>query len=217
MTMSARSGAAKRPGRIRDAEDLAIRFVNTVAWRLRDPVEDRMATPEALLAWLEQNAISEPNHLRAVALCWQRRPDIGKAALKVAVGLREAIYAILTSRIKGAEPPKQALSCFARFLSQSTPDLRLEWKAGELVWRLQSAQTDVSHLLMPVARSAAELMTGIRAGKVRQCQDDRGCGWLFVDESRAQNRRWCSMGDCGNRAKAHRHYERVREHERAAH
>jgi predicted RNA-binding Zn ribbon-like protein len=64
--------------------------------------------------------------------------------------------------------------------------------------------------LMPIAFSAVELMTGVRAARVRQCQDDRGCGWLIVDESRAQNRRWCSMGDCGNRAKAHRHYERVR-------
>jgi len=44
-------------------------------------------------------------------------------------------------------------------------------------------------------------MTGRRAGKVRRCQDDRGCGWLFVDESRMQNRRWCSMRGCGNKAK----------------
>jgi predicted RNA-binding Zn ribbon-like protein len=37
-----------------------------------------------------------------------------------------------------------------------------------------------------------------------------GCGWLFVDESRNGSRRWCSMKDCGNRAKARRHYRKVK-------
>lgn len=27
------------------------------------------------------------------------------------------------------------------------------------------------------------------------------CGWVFVDASRNLSRRWCDMGDCGNRAK----------------
>jgi predicted RNA-binding Zn ribbon-like protein len=31
-----------------------------------------------------------------------------------------------------------------------------------------------------------------------------------VDTSRKGNRRWCSMGDCGNRHKARRHYHRHR-------
>ena len=30
--------------------------------------------------------------------------------------------------------------------------------------------------------------------------------WLFLDDSKSANRRWCSMSSCGNRAKAHRHY-----------
>lgn len=44
---------------------------------------------------------------------------------------------------------------------------------------------------------------------IKQCEDDRGCGWLFVDDSRLKNRRWCSMGDCGNVAKARRHRARA--------
>ncbi|MCL4825828.1 MAG: CGNR zinc finger domain-containing protein [Caldilinea sp.] len=34
------------------------------------------------------------------------------------------------------------------------------------------------------------------------------CGWLFFDASRNRSRRWCSMEDCGNRAKARLHYKR---------
>jgi predicted RNA-binding Zn ribbon-like protein len=37
-----------------------------------------------------------------------------------------------------------------------------------------------------------------------------GCGWLFFDASKNRSRRWCAMEDCGNRAKARRHYRRSR-------
>jgi predicted RNA-binding Zn ribbon-like protein len=89
-------------------------------------------------------------------------------------------------------------------------ELRLEWEAGRLEWRMMPGALEPLELLRPIALSAAELMTGTRAHKVRQCQDDRGCGWLFVDQSRLQNRRWCSMGDCGNRPKARSHRECIR-------
>src|SRR5207253_2139815 len=117
---------------------------------------------------------------------------------------------ILTARIRRDLPSPDKLAFFNEFLTSPTSALRLEPGNGELVWRNHSKDANAGDLLMPIAYSAIDLMTGVRAAKVRQCQDERGCGWLFVDESRVQNRRWCSMGDCGNRAKAHRHYERMR-------
>jgi predicted RNA-binding Zn ribbon-like protein len=61
----------------------------------------------------------------------------------------------------------------------------------------------------PVAYSAADLLaTPDQLARVGQCQDDRGCGWLFLDLTKNHSRRWCAMDDCGNRAKAKRHYER---------
>jgi predicted RNA-binding Zn ribbon-like protein len=66
-------------------------------------------------------------------------------------------------------------------------------------------------MLWPVARSAADLLTSAEElARVGQCADDRGCGWLFFDTSRNHSRRWCAMKDCGNRAKARRHYRRQR-------
>ena len=51
---------------------------------------------------------------------------------------------------------------------------------------------------------------GYPRDKVRRCANPE-CGWLFLDDSRAGKRRWCSMLACGNRAKARRHYHRSRE------
>ena len=65
-------------------------------------------------------------------------------------------------------------------------------------------------MLGPVARSAAELLTSDRLDRLRQCESEKGCGWLFVDGSRNRSRRWCDMSDCGNRAKARRFHRRHR-------
>jgi predicted RNA-binding Zn ribbon-like protein len=64
-------------------------------------------------------------------------------------------------------------------------------------------------IFRPVAQSAADLLTSEELNRVGQCADDH-CGWLFMDMSRNRSRRWCDMGDCGNRAKARRHYQRKR-------
>jgi predicted RNA-binding Zn ribbon-like protein len=192
-----------------NAEDLAIRFVNTMAWRLRNPLEERLDSPWALLEWLRANGIAEPRELKAVPRAWKDNPGLGFAVYEIAIGLREAIYEILVARIRGVAPLKGTLAVLNRVLSQPSPTLQSA-RGGVFVWHSRSAEGDVRDLLTPIAFSAVELITGARSAQVRQCQDDRGCGWLFVDESRAQNRRWCSMGDCGNRAKAHRHYERAR-------
>lgn len=189
------------------AEDLAIRFVNTKAWRLRDVSEERLGSPDALFEWLGRNVTPLPRRLR------QRRDwkdDAGWHA--AAIRLRESIYDILTCQMQDVEPPSTSLAYFNECLSEPGAGASIRFEAGALGWSFAKPTNDA--LLRPIVLSAAELMTGVRASKVRQCQDDRGCGWLFVDESRAQNRRWCSMGDCGNRAKAHRHYDRTK---RAAH
>jgi len=62
-------------------------------------------------------------------------------------------------------------------------------------------------LLAPTLWSAADLLVGPQLQRVRQCANP-ACGWLFLDNSKSGNRRWCSMSACGNRAKAHRHYQR---------
>jgi predicted RNA-binding Zn ribbon-like protein len=45
--------------------------------------------------------------------------------------------------------------------------------------------------------------------RIRRCQHP-ACVLWFYDTTRNRTRRWCSMTTCGNRAKAQRHYDRVK-------
>jgi hypothetical protein len=47
-------------------------------------------------------------------------------------------------------------------------------------------------------------------GRLKPCAN-AACQRVLLDRSKANNGRWCSMSQCGNRMKARRHYQRVRE------
>src|SRR5262252_35998 len=46
-------------------------------------------------------------------------------------------------------------------------------------------------------------------GRLRPCANDE-CRLFLIDHSKANAARWCSMAVCGNRVKARRHYQRIR-------
>jgi predicted RNA-binding Zn ribbon-like protein len=65
--------------------------------------------------------------------------------------------------------------------------------------------------------AAVELVTSADVDRLHACPPpDGGCGWLFLDRSRNGTRRWCSMADCGTRAKSRRLTARRRESRPAA-
>jgi len=192
------------------SEDLAIRFVNTAAWRLRDEGEERLGSPEALLTWLRQNEVISVGESRRLSSAWKARPQAAAAAYDGALRLRETIYALFLGVIHQRPPAAAIAAHFSEFVGRPSA-LRLHWHEGRPCWRADELPDTADDLLRPIAIAAAALMTGPRADRLKQCEDDRGCGWLFVDDSRLRNRRWCSMGDCGNRAKARRHYRKTRQ------
>lgn len=62
-------------------------------------------------------------------------------------------------------------------------------------------------LLAALYGSALEGLTTAEPERVKVCPGHR-CGWLFLDESPAKVRKWCSMKACKNRQKAREHYRR---------
>jgi predicted RNA-binding Zn ribbon-like protein len=209
--LSSESTVRKKPPRDdkREREELAIRFVNTAAWRLRERPEERLTDTAALLSWLQKNNLGSFESRKRLAAQWRKHPQRGAAALQTALLLREALYQIFIARSTGQAPAAAALDLFNRVFARSLAHAALEWRGGAVQWG-GLPEPDGDETFRPILVSAAALVTGPRAARIKQCQDARGCGWLFVDDSRAFNRRWCSMGDCGNIAKAHRHLDRIR-------
>jgi predicted RNA-binding Zn ribbon-like protein len=99
------------------------------------------------------------------------------------------------------------LALFNAALAGAAARARMARRDGCYFWDTALNGGSAASLLSPVLWSAADLLAGARRARVRQCANPH-CRWLFVDDSKSGNRRWCSMAACGNRAKAHRHYLR---------
>ena len=176
------------------AGDLALDFVNTVADRLSHPRE-RLVTAADVDRWARRAGLLGPREsLR-----------LGARQVTHVRALRELLYGLIAPLALGRVPSNATLAKFSRTRARAAGKRQLVWHDGRFVWEW----TDADRLLGPIVEAAAELLVSVPSLRLRQCAD-AGCGWVFLDRSRAGRRRWCRMVDCGNRAKARRHYQRSR-------
>lgn len=181
------------------ADDLCLAFANTRYWRGSAEPTEELRTPADLLRWVEQN-----ERLPAAVLRRFARADA--ATLGEALTVREAMHGCFSASAAGRPLPDDKLATLNATLADAPPRQRIT-RGG---WEVGMSEVSVGALLAPVLWSAADLLVGRRLERVRQCANP-ACGWLFLDDSKSGNRRWCSMSACGNRAKAHRHYLRQKE------
>jgi predicted RNA-binding Zn ribbon-like protein len=181
-------------------EDACLAFANTLYWRgSANPTED-LPDANALLGWVQKTCGLPAEAIRSA----KTRKD--SRMLDEAIALREAIYRLFAADTAGQKCEPADLSLLNGALAEAPVRevLALGTAKG---WDVAWTEASITALLAPVLWSAGDLLAGSRASRVRQCANP-ACGWLFLDDSKSGNRRWCSMSACGNRAKAHRHYLR---------
>lgn len=191
-----------------DAGALCLDFANTVEWHDSDHPDDKLHHYEDLLAWAEAAAILLPDRGGRLRQMAQKEPQMAGVAFDRAIRLREAIYRLFVDVSEQKEFHAEDLAILNEALSESLSHLQVFPSSTGFDWGWAENLASFDQVLWPVARSAGDLLVSDKLARVRQCADDRGCGYLFVDTSRNRSRRWCSMDSCGNRAKARRHYQR---------
>jgi predicted RNA-binding Zn ribbon-like protein len=185
---------------------LTLDFVNTVAWRLRQEVREELRSYGDWIRWAGHVGLVAPAEARN-ALRWaSRHPDGADAMLVRVVRLREAIYRVLRAHVDHSPPPQRDLALLNEALREASAALQLRPHQSGFLLHCEPSD-DSSHALWHVIRSTADLLVSPELQLLRVCAG-RDCGWMFLDRSRSQRRRWCMMRDCGNREKARRYYRR---------
>ena len=214
-------------------------FVNTLDV---EEGKDELATPAAMEAWLRgaglaaQPAAQPPGqrteHLAALP-AGQPASGAGPADLALAVALREALRAVLrshvthrTARTAGAAGPAGTAGPAGPARPQADPSSAAAAQLAEIAGRLQARLTaddsgavrvlagdsgsraGLARLLL-IAADAATLGTWQR---LKVCSAD-DCQWAFYDRSPTRSGCWCSMQNCGSRAKSRAYRSR---HSRAS-
>jgi predicted RNA-binding Zn ribbon-like protein len=191
----------------------ALDLANTLS-RRHDPErrKEHLEDYADLLSFAVQDKIVSPH--RASRLRQQAERNMLEAlrAFRKAILLREAIYRVFAAIAQGKGPLPEDLQMLSDYAVEALRHRRLVPAKGRSYrWEWQEeGKNQLEHILWPVAKAAADLLTAAELETLRWCEAP-DCEWLFLDNSRNRSRRWCDMASCGNRAKARRHYQRARE------
>jgi predicted RNA-binding Zn ribbon-like protein len=189
--------------------DLALEFANTRYWRGREAHTETLTSLDDLLKWVTDSAGLTAELVDRVRAWWLAHPRKGGQAFDEALELREAIYRIFRALAEHGEPLAADLDVLNRALAAAPARAQLLRSNGGYAWAIDDLKLDAASLLAPVIWAAGDLLIEPAHIKVRRCANDE-CVWLFLDDSKSGTRRWCDMKACGNRAKAHRHYAKVK-------
>jgi predicted RNA-binding Zn ribbon-like protein len=153
---------------------------------------ESLHTPDDLARW-----VAEPPLAAAVTVA-VTDDDLGEAKR-----LRQAIWEAAQARAAGEPLPGAAVEVINRAAAAPALVPRMEpaGQAGPVAVRSAwAAPVTTAQVLATLAREMIEVLTGPLAERVRTCASDN-CPLVFVDTSRPNARRWCSMERCGNRQK----------------
>ena len=148
---------------------------------------ESLTTPDALTAWLSA-----------------RFPELAGEAtdreVSDARSLQRSLARLVIAVRTGASGPAEDIDVVNLFAA--TPDIPPALAGGTR--QAGRSRAHVGQCLSAITRDAIEIFSGNNAQRVRECAAD-DCSLIFYDESRSNNRRWCSMQRCGNRAKVRIH------------
>ncbi|MFJ4781825.1 CGNR zinc finger domain-containing protein [Streptomyces sp. NPDC088794] len=157
-------------------------FVATLGKRHATPLE-RIPDTAALSRWFTEAELAAGDEAVRVTA-----RDLADARV-----LREAIHRVLRAAMDGGRPDATDVQRVNDVAAR--PDLAPQ--LGPVHW---TARHPARAALATVARDAVLLVGGPLLERVKKCENP-DCSLLFLDDSQARRRRWCSMERCGNLAK----------------
>ena len=167
----------------------ALDLTATVSGRKRNAPADSLKSAADLARWLRAAGRGET------------APD--ESDLALARSLREAIYGSVLARVQGVPLNTSDRLTLNAIAAGHAPFVSLTEDG------VATTFGSVRQLLTGLALEAIALIGGEKGSRLRRCEAE-SCAVLFLDESRTGERRWCSMANCGNRAKVRSYRQRSR-------
>ncbi|WP_393074173.1 CGNR zinc finger domain-containing protein [Streptomyces sp. LN704] len=170
----------------------ALNFVATLGKRHTTPLE-RLPDPAALARWITEAGLHTGADDGPVRIT---EADLGHART-----LREAVYRVVRAAMLEEAPDPDDVTRVneAAALPDLAPQFAEPYDGPRPVLRWTAGRPGPA-ALATVARDAVLLIGGPLLGRVKECENPT-CSLLFLDDSQARRRRWCSMDRCGNLAK----------------
>ena len=182
---------------------LCLDFANTINSR-QYPEHDYLMQYLDLAGWANRLGILSPAQTSQLQKRAKQNAEEAENVLQTGRTLRELLYRLFSTIAIDYEPDKKDMETFIAAYAEAISHGQLI-KQDSRFSTIWNADETFDALLWPIIHSAGELLLSDDLPHVKECP---GCGWLFLDTSKNQSRRWCSMNTCGARDKMRRYHKR---------
>jgi predicted RNA-binding Zn ribbon-like protein len=212
-----------RPPAMFIAGDPGLDFLNSIGTPV-DTVVEWIADADDLMAWLERaDLLSSEASATIRANCFPGELDAVAAQARAlrewfrAFVLKHRGHSIGRNALRELEPLNRILErddAYGAIVARPA-DPGGKSTVSRLEWRTLRRWRTPDSLLLPIAHAMANFITSEDLSRVKSCEKSP-CTLFFLDRTRGQARRWCSMTLCGNRAKQALYRARLKRQQRAS-
>jgi predicted RNA-binding Zn ribbon-like protein len=188
-----------------DGRCLVFDFINTIGSRKAVQSNDYLQTWSDFITWLTRLKAMPKGKLRQLVQFSDVDPKTTERTMTKVRDTREILYRVFSALPVHKKPEKIALDRFNDALRESFAHISLEIRMDGSDISFAEEKTSLEEPLRIILKSAFDILTDEDYAKIKECP---ACGWLFLDRTKNNKRRWCSMTDCGSKDKAARYYQR---------
>ena len=193
-----------------DGGALCFHFINTVhSWRGIN-LHEYLDSYATLLQWCNKVNILTGKSRKSLQQYAAKNSETADKALQKMKRVRELLYHFF-SAVAAQEPQQiqeELLHKFNTVLSTGLSHIRFTIKGTHIE---QDWEEDAADLLLPlwvVMKSAYDILTLEDHQRIKECGQ---CGWIFLDHTKNNKRRWCSPVTCGSMEKSKKYYHKKKQ------
>jgi len=176
--------------------------VNTLNGHDRSAGHEYLHEFRDLVLWSRHAGLLAADEAGAILQVFSAHPVAGASEFRRAIRLRENLFRLFAGSTTGRRPTPRDLQHLNTAWLEGQHHARVFRSGSRLALRWDD-EPSLRSISRSLSSSAVALLTSPDMGRIRMCSGDQ-CDWLFLDTSRNHLRRWCSMDECGNRAKMRR-------------
>lgn len=188
-----------------DGGTLCFDFVNTIESRKKFPQHDYLFDYGETLKWCERQSDFEQGYIRDLRTQYNRDPKKSEAVLKKIIETRKILYGLFSAMALHKTPDSGLIKLFNHQLTEMLAGLRLDFHGTHHTISIPFNAEDFYDPLKHIMYSGYHVLLNEDPNRIKECAE---CGWIFLDKTKNNTRKWCNPLYCGSRTKSRRYYQR---------
>lgn len=191
-----------------DGGALGFHFINTVnAWR-GPHIYEYLYSYGELMLWCEKVKILTPAHRKLLLQYADQHIEEAETVLHKLKKVRETLYQLFSAVAAMEDIPDTVLERFNRVLHPALSHIIFFPTPAGIQQGWKEDHKDLMYPVYPVMKSAYDILTQEDRTRIKECET---CGWIFLDQTKNNKKRWCSPLTCGTMDKSKRYYHRKKD------